>query len=278
MPSISHSVFNSAPSQNQLRWRVIPLETHDAFMNMALDEACMEAMADDGDGVAGVVAESVKVMPTIRFYQWKPSAVSIGYFQSLEDEVAVDRCVAAGVDVIRRRTGGGAVYHDFDGEITYSILAPESLLPSGITESYHVICGWIVDGLREVGIETVFKPINDIVTVGGKKISGNAQTRRNGIVLQHGTILYNVDVRKMFSLLKVGQEKIADKLIAAVEDRVTCVRKLCDATKEETYHGLLRGFTRGKDFAFGEWTQWELDRAHELVVERYKTDAWNRMR
>lgn len=225
-------------------------------------------------------------MPTIRFYQWQPSAVSIGYFQSLTDEVALDRCHEAGVDVIRRRTGGGAVYHDFDGEITYSVIAPESLLPRGITESYHLICGWIVDSLREIGIESEFKPINDIIALrgtsgedaGGRKISGNAQTRRGGVVLQHGTILYDVDVKKMFSLLKVGQEKIADKLIAAVEDRVTCVKRLSSATKQQTYEGLLQGFTNEKEWKFGEWTAGELERAKKLVQERYRTDVWNRMR
>ncbi len=262
-------------------WRVIALETHDAFTNMALDEACSEAVMR-GD-----------VPPTIRFYQWKPSAVSIGYFQSLNDEVALDRCEAAGVDVIRRRTGGGAVYHDFDGEITYSILAPEATLPHGITESYHVMCGWLIDGLRHVGIETEFKPINDVITLAtetigadgqkimipGKKISGNAQTRRSGVVQQHGTILYDVDVKKMFSLLKVGQEKIADKMIAAVEERVTCVKKVApEVSKQQLYEGLLHGFTDGKTFQFGSWTEYEKTRAADLADTRYKTKEWNQMR
>ena len=94
-------------------WRIIGLETREAFLNMALDEVCSEAVA---------ARES---LPTIRFYRWQPSAVSIGYFQSLEDEVAVDKCKEAGVDVVRRRTGGGAVFHDYEGEITYSVIAPE---------------------------------------------------------------------------------------------------------------------------------------------------------
>lgn len=266
-----------APSPVSL-WRIIALETHDAFMNMALDEACSEAIA------AGNAA------PTIRFYRWQPSAVSIGCFQSLHDEVAVEKCLEAGVDVIRRRTGGGAVFHDFEGEITYSVIAPESMLPAGITESYHVICGWIVSSLRLLGIETEFKPINDIVLadsavrpngepVGGKKISGNAQTRRGGVLLQHGTILYTVDVRKMFSLLKVGQEKIADKLIAAVEERVSSLKLLRpELTREEVYEALLKGFTEGKTWQTGSWTDKELMRAKELAQSRYLTKEWNEMR
>ena len=271
---------------SDINWRVIELETHDAFMNMALDEACCESVAASG------------ALPTIRFYRWLPSAVSIGYFQSLEDEINVEACAATGVDIIRRRTGGGAVYHDYEGEITYSVIVPEKMLCDeqgvrmGITESYHEICGWIVNGLARVGIESEFKPINDIVAFTTypegqavtKKISGNAQTRRGGVVLQHGTILYTVDVRKMFSLLKVGKEKIADKLIAAVEDRVTSVTDVCvragrePVTREALYDALKAGFTDGKTFEIGTWSADELARAKALVDERYKSKDWNWMR
>ncbi len=253
---------------SDISWRVIELETHDAFMNMALDEACCESVAS---GLS---------KPTIRFYRWSPSAVSIGYFQSLADEINVEACVANGVDVIRRRTGGGAVYHDFEGEITYSVMVPEKDFCMGITESYHEICGWIVNGLKLVGIDAEFKPINDIiVSASGKKISGNAQTRRNGVILQHGTILFTVDVKKMFSLLKVGKEKIADKMIAAVEERVTSVAQMLpDVAREEVYSALVSAFTSGKTFEVETWTTEESARAEKLVQERYRTKEWNEMR
>lgn len=259
-------------------WRVIGLETHDAFMNMALDESACESV------------KAVQVAPTIRFYRWSPSAVSIGYFQSLEDEVATEVCDEKGVNVVRRRTGGGAVYHDYDGEITYSVIAPESMFPKGIIESYLIICGWITDSLARLGVKAEFKPINDIImsadavgqdgkAVAGKKISGNAQTRRNGVLLQHGTILYKVDVRKMFSLLKVGQEKIADKMIAVVEERVTSLHDLKpELSMEDVYAAMLEGFTDGKRWNKGEWTIAEMQRAQELFTERYNTERWNGMR
>ncbi len=269
---------------SDISWRVIELETHDAFMNMALDEACCESVA------------SGAVRPTVRFYRWSPSAVSIGYFQSLVDEIDIEACAKTGtgsspsgdgvVDIIRRRTGGGAVYHDFEGEITYSVIVPEkdfcdaNGVRLGITESYHEICGWIIRGLGQVGIGAEFKPINDIiVSSSSKKISGNAQTRRGGVILQHGTILLTVDVKKMFSLLKVGKEKIADKMIAAVEERVTSVAQVRpEVTREEVYSALLNSFTEGKKFEIGTWTEGELARAEELVQERYKTKEWNEMR
>jgi lipoate-protein ligase A len=260
------------------KWRVIRTETRDAFENMAIDEAVSEQVATQDSP------------PTIRFYRWNPSAISIGYFQSLLDEVAVDECEDSRVDYVRRRTGGGAVYHDYDGELTYSVIGPESIFPKGIIDSYHCICGWIMDGLAKLGVETEFKPINDIVMadgsvgvngehVGGKKISGNAQTRRQGVLLQHGTILYKVDVRKMFSLLKVGQEKISDKMISAVEDRVTSISALNpDLAFEDLYEGLLEGFTKGKKWDYGEWTLAEMMRAQDLAERKYATKEWKEMR
>jgi len=245
-----------------MKWRIIELQTNDAFTNMAIDEAVIESISQG------------KSPPTIRFYKWLPSAVSIGCFQSMNDEIDIEKCKELGVDVIRRRTGGGAVYHDNKGEITYSVIVPEKDLDLGITESYHEICNWIVKSLSFLGISSEFKPINDIIA-GGKKISGNAQTRRNGVVLQHGTILYDVDVDKMFSLLKVPDEKIRDKMISVVKERVTRVLDFTQIDQDELYGALLKGFTQDKEWEFGNLTEAELSRAQELVQQRYKTDEWN---
>ncbi|TAL48202.1 lipoate--protein ligase family protein [archaeon] len=247
-----------------MKWRIIPLHATDAFTAMAIDEAVSESIARGS-------------LPTLRFWRWQPSAVSIGYFQSIEDEVNLEKCKEIGVDVVRRRTGGGAVYHDYDGEITYSVIGPQEMFPHSIHDSYKLICGWVINGLKNLGIEAQFAPINDIL-VGGKKISGNAQTRRNGILLQHGTILYNLDVRKMFSLLKVSQEKISDKMIKSVEDRVTRLVDFGSFSMQDTYQALLKGFTEGTEFEFGKLTQEEINRAHELANERYRKQEWNFMR
>ncbi len=94
-------------------------------------------------------------------------------------------------------------------------------MPDDIIKSYELICGGIVDALRVLGMpKAVFRPVNDI-DVNGKKISGNAQTRRWGVVVQHGTVLVDTDIRTMFTVLKVSKEKISDKLIKSVEERVT---------------------------------------------------------
>ena len=244
-----------------MKWRVLGLETHDAYFNMALDEA---------------ISESVRVgssPPTIRFYNWEPNAVSIGYFQSIRDEVNLEVCRELGVDCIRRWTGGGAVYHDFDGEITYSVIAPASMFPKNIIESYGLICGWLVKGLESLGIEAEFRPVNDIL-VKGKKISGSAQTRRGGILLQHGTLLYGLDLKTMFSVLNVSRQKITDKMIKNAEERVTCILEHSDAGKKEVYEVLVNAFTEGKDYEIGVLSIDERKRAEELAQEKYGSDEW----
>ena len=238
------------------------LEVHDGFMNMAIDEAVSEGISK---GISP---------PTMRFYRWKPSAVSIGCFQSLLDEVDVEKCEELGIDYVRRRTGGGAVYHDYNGEITYSVIAPESLFPKGIMKSYKVICEWIIDGLKFLGVEGYFQPVNDII-VEGKKISGNAQTRRGNVLLQHGTILYDLDLKTMFTVLKVGEEKISDKMIKSVEERVTRLLNHKKVSMKDVTEALIRAFTKRKDYEMKTWTKEELTRAKELVSLRYKTKEWN---
>ena len=128
------------------------LDQYDAYMNMADRRSHLQV------DVPG------KSPNTIRFYRWKPSAVSIGYFQILDQEVNLEECKKLGVDVIRRMTGGGAVYHAYDGEITYSIIVNEDhpRIPKDIVKSYELICGSIVNGLESLGIEAEFRPVNDI--------------------------------------------------------------------------------------------------------------------
>jgi len=247
------------------KWRIIPLSSNNAYINMAIDEA-----------VANAVSRGLSP-PTVRFYTWEPSAVSIGYFQRMDKEVDVAHCTREGIDFIRRNTGGGAVYHDSQGEITYSVIAPEGMFPKGIIESYKVICSWIVAGLAEAGISAEFRPINDIVT-GGKKISGNAQTRRNGVLLQHGTILYDVNPEVMFTCLKVSDEKIRDKMISAVHERVTSVKSISDVGVEGLYKSLLNGFSDGKEWSFRKLSENEVREAERLAEEKYKSREWNFLR
>ncbi len=242
------------------KFRLLRTGYNNAFMNMAIDEAILQS----------------KVMPTIRIYGWKPSAVSIGYFQSLNEEVDLDKCKEYKVDFIRRVTGGGAVYHD--KELTYSFIAPEEFVSKDILESYKEICSGVIKGLEKLGIKAEFAGINDIITE-GKKISGNAQTRKNNCVLQHGTILMDVDVEKMFSLLKVPNEKIRDKLIQNVKERVTSLKIILgkEIGFDELSNKITDGFREALNVELveGKLTNDELELSKELADNKYKTKEWN---
>lgn len=177
-------------------WRLIPLEfSDDSCLLMSKEEAIMNSVRDGA-------------RPTVRFYSWLIPAVALGFFQKGDVELNLAACKKDGVDVFRRITGGGAVYKQPGAEINYSFIIREDdpRIPKDIEESYHLICGAVMLGLKRLGFDTTFKPINDIL-LNGLKISGNAQTRVDNVLLQHGTILFDVDFDKMFTYLNIDEVK-----------------------------------------------------------------------
>jgi len=248
------------------QWRLLKTEDNSAYTNMAIDKAVM------------VSCSRGKVPPTVRFYTWKPPAISIGYFQSLNEEVDLDACKSLGVEFVRRITGGGAVFHD--KELTYSIIISESnpKVPKNILESYRRICGAVIKGLKHLWIESKYSPINDII-VNNKKISGSAQTRKSKTVLQHGTVLMDVDIDKMFKLLKVPNEKIKDKLIADVKQRVTSIKHISDnnVSFNETSDAMKIGFEEefNIELVNDNLTKEEISLTKKFERECFSTTEWN---
>jgi len=253
-------------------WRLLKLETHNAYMNMAIDEAILHAR------MKGLVPN------TLRFYRWSPSAVSIGKFQSLEKEVYVENCLKHGVDVVRRITGGGTVYHDAEGEITYSVVASkDDLNAKDLTEVYAKIYAGIIEALKILGLKADFNEGNPKtcpnLTVNGKKISGSAQCHRSNIVLQHGTILVDVNLEKMFTFLKVPWAKTCREVVCIARNKITSIRaELGRETSLETLHeALVKGFhgTLKTPLEPEELTLYEKELAEKLYREKYVTARWN---
>ncbi len=243
------------------RWRMLRYESNTPAMNMALDEAIAEAVTYR---VAG---------PTLRFYGWEPSAVSIGRFQDLEEVVDLEQCDRLGVQVVRRNTGGGAVFHDSGKEITYSVVCPEDMMPSDINEAYREIGGWLVNALKLIGIEATFEPINDVL-VNGKKISGSAQSRRQGIFTQHGTLLYDIDQVRMFSVLKVPPDKLDAHGIEDAAERVTSVREQKKVPWDYVIAAMVNAFIINKQWYVGDLTTDEMARAELIARKRYANEDW----
>ncbi|AEJ19870.1 lipoate--protein ligase family protein [Gracilinema caldarium] len=248
------------------QWRLLRTGFHNAFYNMGLDQAILEAVA------------AAKAPPTLRFYGWQPPAISIGYFQGMQEEVDLSACRQHGIDTVRRITGGGAVFHQ--SEVTYSIVLPfdHPLADQNILASYGRLCQGIVAGLAKLGVTAEFAPINDIV-VGGRKISGNAQTRKLGCILQHGTILLDVDVDLMFTLLKVPSEKARGKAIADVKERVTSLSRILGRTVsfDAVSMALEQGFREALDLnlVVEQPSAAELERAENLARSRFASEDWN---
>jgi len=234
-------------------------------LNMGIDESLLGSVSK---------GESP---PVLRLYRWSPPCVTVGYFQSLDAEVDLDACRASGVDAVRRLTGGGAVFHD--DEITYSIVLPmgHELAPDDILESYRLICSGLIGGLGLLGVKADFEPINDIA-VGGKKVSGNAQTRRQGCLLQHGTILLDLNPERMFSLLKVPAEKLKGRLVEEVKARVTSLRALLG--RAVSYAEAAEALAKGCSFAWGAeleplpLSSTEEAEARRLAAERFSSPEW----
>jgi lipoate-protein ligase A len=251
-------------------WRLIPLETNDAATNMAIDEAILQAR------IAG------EVLNTLRFYRWQPSAVSIGRNQTTENEVYLDTTKQLGVAVIRRISGGGAVYHDFDGEVTFSVIAKTSGLGTAdITTVYTKIYGAITDALRLLGVPADFS-CGDAkncpnLTVNGKKISGSSQTISHGVVLQHGTVLINVDLPKMFKLLKLKGATCSQAADVGKRKITSIQTELRHKISPNTVaNALAQGFKAILKIQLqeGELTANEKETAEKLYNEKYSKEEW----
>lgn len=254
-------------------WRLSKLETNDAFANMAIDEAIVTAR------IEGLVPN------TLRFYRWNPSTVSIGRFQKVFNEVHVENCRSHGVDIVRRITGGGTVYHDFEGEITYSVVVKEEDLGTqDVVVAYNTISNGLIEAAKILGVNANFNPGDPRncpnIAIDGKKISGSAQFHKGGVLLQHGTLLLDIDLTKMFTFLKVPWAKTITDVICVAKERITSIKHelASNISVEEAYQALIKGFQKAFDIEINEeetLTTYEQKLAEKLRKEKYTTEKWN---
>jgi len=232
-----------------MEWRLIEQETYNAAMNMAIDEAICESVAAN------------EQLPTIRFYKWKNNSVSIGSYQN-QCEINLELCRKNNIDVVRRITGGRAVYHD-KRDFTYSVIAPIKIFDNSIKSAYGEICCWIINALREIGIRSRLENKNDIM-IHGKKISGNAaKLIDNKIYLQHGTLVYDIDFELMPKILKIS-EKLAREKIASISE----FKKI---NQNKVYEALKTSFIKNKHVKAQKFSGEELDYTAKLAQAKYNS-------
>lgn len=256
-------------------WRVIHEEARPGPMQMALDEIAAETAADGGPR-------------TVRLYRWTPSCLTLSYNQD-PDTVAWGYCAEAGIDTTRRQTGGGGIYHDSEGDISYSIIAPADELPGDLLESYHVLCEPVLAAFRELGVAADYvdeerpglhqpacylralHPAHDVVTADGRKIAGNAQYRQREAVIQHGSVTY--DARPEPHLACFADCEVSP---AEFSDRVAGITDVSDASRAEAVRTLRTTLAAWADANRGSWTDRELERAERRAAEKYDADEWVR--
>ena len=271
------------------RWRLIIDERpRTGPENMAVDETLLESQAE---------GESP---PTLRFYQWRPAALTIGYFQSFEREIDTDGCKKLGVDWVRRPTGGRAVLHD--DELTYSVVISEDLLPGSVMQTYSALSEALTAGLRILGIDAQLAggraptrqsresssaacfdtPTTNEVAVDGRKMIGSAQVRKRGVILQHGSVPLTLDRQKVVRCLYLPSERLRDRVTDTLRRKAAALNEVSsqEITFEQVAGALRGGFKEifGVQFSCSQLTQIEKERVQLLVEDKYGKKSYNRQR
>ena len=236
---------------------------------MAIDEAILRSRNK------GIILHN-----TLRLYSWSPSAVSIGRNQDLTAEVNVEESNNLGVDIIRRISGGGAVFHDEYGEITYSAVFDSRELDSTtLDESYYKVTGGISAFLSSLGLKSDGGRIHcPSIFVDRKKISGNARAQIGNIILQHGTILVRYRPEIMYSVLKATKGRSKSNMVESVRQNVTTLEHETgqDLTISNLVPRIIEGFESSLNVQFveEELTVEETRISESLMELRYKNEEW----
>lgn len=229
-------------------WAFINSGFHDAATNMAIDEALLNWHSKG------------KIPPAIRFYGWERPSLTIGQFQNERKTIDFEGVKKHGCDFVRRLTGGSAVLHDH--EVTYSIIVSEkhSKIPHTINEAYYVLADGLLKGYKSIGIEAELSPSQEKprgdhsavcfekpavyeLVVNGKKLSGNAQTRRKEVLLQHGSLPLKYDTTMLFDLFTFSTPELRDRQRNQFLRKATSIQEQIPEVLE--YDDLVPVFLQG---------------------------------
>ncbi len=271
-----------------MEWRLLNTGFQDGPVNMAIDEAILLAHAEG------------KVPPTLRFYGWEPAAVSLGYFQRFEKEIDVQACQGLGIDWVRRLTGGRAVLHDH--EVTYSVIISEEHLSGSVLETYKELSQGLLAGFQVLGARAELKAPDStkVASVKGtsaacfdapswyelvvedRKIVGSAQTRKSGVILQHGSIPLSIDLDRLVGILRVPSEQARARLKAMLSTKAVGIWDVLPDRPdfERVAQAMAEGFAQALEVKLipGELTPEEQRITAQLRQSKYAGDQWTRRR
>lgn len=213
--------------------------------------------------------------PVLRFWEWDAPLVVIGSFQSVRNEIDPEGLDRHGMMVVRRISGGGAMFMEAGNCITYSLVVPTSLVEGlSFERSYSFLDDWVIGALRSVGVRATYVPLNDIASDRGK-IGGAAQKRfATGVTLHHVTMAYDIDADKMLEVLRIGREKLSDKGTKSANKRVDPMRSQTGMARAAIIDAFIEHFAALHTTQRSDYTEDELARAEELVRAKFLTPEW----
>ncbi|WP_106589812.1 lipoate--protein ligase family protein [Salsuginibacillus halophilus] len=270
------------------QWYFIDSGACSPAYNMALDEMLLSWHSEG------------RIPPVVRFYDWDPATLSIGYFQKVDKEIDTEAVSKHNLGFVRRPTGGRGVLHD--DELTYSVIVSEEhpAMPATVTEAYRVISEGILQGFRELGFQAEFavprteeekealkNPRSAVcfdapswyeLVVEGRKVAGSAQTRQRGVILQHGSIILDVDEEQLFDLFKYPSERVRRRMQDAFKTKAVSLRELAGQTvpMKDVRPAFYHGFQKGLDVELVpyELTKEQEEEVQALAASRYGSEAW----
>ncbi|WP_425548072.1 lipoate--protein ligase family protein [Arthrobacter ginkgonis] len=244
-------------------WEILPPVPLPIAEQVALDEVLTREVA------AG------RRNPTLRLWDWQERSVVIGSFQSLRNEVDPVGARRHGITVVRRISGGGAMFMEPGNAITYSLYLPASLVDGmSFADSYPFLDAWVIEALAGVGVEAFYKPLNDIATPAGK-IGGAAQKRlAGGGLLHHVTMSYDIDAEKMTEVLRIGREKLSDKGIASAKKRVDPLKRQTGLDRAQIIDHMMSTFAARYGARRTHLDEASLAAARELAAAKFRTPEW----
>ena len=240
------------------KWRLVESGTVSPPESAALDEAMLEWHSRG------------HVPDTLHFYARSRPTVSVGYFQRVSESVDLDECARRGVEVVRRRSGGRSIYTD-PGQLIYAVVADTESVAGRGGDSFVPVCSALARALCALGVDARHRPVNDI-EVGGRKVSGSAQLRRRGSVLQHGTVIVDTDTEVMDAVLRHGTSRPSERvttLARLLPDRHIGIGEVKSSLEAEVARTFDAVFERMP------LTEEERGTVDELVTSRYSLSEWN---
>lgn len=262
-------------------YRFLNTGIQDAAMNMAIDEAVL---------LHHLRGEAP---PTLRVFRWSTPSISLGRFQSVEREILVDACQQQGVALVRRPTGGRAVYHR--GEFTYSIVIGKRYgVPSGVVLAYAYLAQGLLAAMERLGVpaelsdERVSKHPSAAcfasstqadLTSGGFKLIGSAQVWKDDALLQQGSLPLDDRAAEFFALLRYASDEARAEALALYREKTTPLHTFApDVTWDDVALAFRDGFSAAlkADFVPGELSASEWEMAKELVGEKYSRLDWRK--